>query len=470
MNVLMPQLGETVAEGTVAAWHKKVGDTVAKDDILLDVETDKAAVEIPAPEAGVITAIHIEEGQTVDVGVVLAVINGSDDVDIETTATMKPDLAAIRLSAASDTKPQGVTEPEPQGVTEAEPGPQLVAGPESQGATETESQRATGTEPEPESEEAEPVPEAPAQRAANSGKRLRLSPVVRRLIAEQQLDPYQIQGSGRNRRITRSDVVAFAEAQKSAQAQAAKPSAPARPVATQHTDGERVPFNRIRRLTAEHMVRSKATSPHVLQAVEVDFSGVERVRLALREEWRRDNGFSLTYLPFIARATCMAIREFPRINASVDGDGLVIHQSVHLSVAVALGLEGLVAPVIRNAGDLTVSGLARRIYEISVRARDKSLGADDFAGGTYTLSNNGSFGTLMTAPIINQPQIAILSVDAIKKRAVAIEGPEGDAIGIRPIGILSQSFDHRAIDGAYSAAFLARLRTLLEQRDWSAEF
>ncbi len=439
MDVLMPQLGETVAEGTVAAWHKKVGDTVAKDEILLDVETDKAAIEIPAPEAGVITAIHVEQGQTVDVGVVLAVINGSDEVDSETTATMKPDLTAIRLAAESETVPQGATE------REAEP----------QGATEPE---------------AEPVPAAPAKRAAQSGKRLRLSPVVRRLIAEQQLDPYQIQGSGRNGRITRRDVVAFAEAQKSVQAQVAQPSAPARPAATQHADGERVPFSRIRRLTAEHMVRSKATSPHVLQAVEVDFSGVDQVRLALREEWRRDNGFSLTYLPFIARATCMAIRNFPRINASVDGDGLVIHQPVHLSVAVALGLEGLVAPVIRDAGDLTVSGLARRISEISVRARDKTLGPDDFSGGTYTLSNNGSFGTLMTAPIINQPQIAILSIDAIKKRAVVIEDPEGDAIGIRPIGILSQSFDHRAIDGAYSAAFLDQLRTVLEQRDWSTEF
>jgi 2-oxoglutarate dehydrogenase E2 component (dihydrolipoamide succinyltransferase) len=449
MDVLMPQLGETVAEGTVAAWHKKVGDTVAKDEILLDVETDKAAIEIPAPEAGVITAIHVEQGQTVDVGVVLAVINGSDEVDSETTATMKPDLAAIRLVAESETVPQGATE------REAEP----------QGATEREAEPQGATEPE-----AEPVPAAPAKRAAQSGKRLRLSPVVRRLIAEQQLDPYQIQGSGRNGRITRRDVVAFAEAQKSVQAQVAQQSAPARPAATQHADGERVPFSRIRRLTAEHMVRSKATSPHVLQAVEVDFSGVDQVRLALREEWRRGNGFSLTYLPFIARATCMAIRNFPRINASVDGDGLVIHQPVHLSVAVALGLEGLVAPVIRDAGDLAVSGLARRISEISVRARDKTLGPDDFSGGTYTLSNNGSFGTLMTAPIINQPQIAILSIDAIKKRAVVIEDPEGDAIGIRPIGILSQSFDHRAIDGAYSAAFLDQLRTLLEQRDWSTEF
>ena len=469
MDVLMPQLGETVAEGTVAAWHKKVGDTVAKDEILLDVETDKAAIEIPAPEAGVITAIHVEQGQTVDVGVVLAVINGSDEVDSETTATMKPDLTAIRLAAESETVPQGATEreAEPQGATEREA--------ELQGATEREAEPQGATEPEAEPQgatepEAEPVPAAPAKRAAQSGKRLRLSPVVRRLIAEQQLDPYQIQGSGRNGRITRRDVVAFAEAQKSVQAQVAQPSAPARPAATQHADGERVPFSRIRRLTAEHMVRSKATSPHVLQAVEVDFSGVDQVRLALREEWRRDNGFSLTYLPFIARATCMAIRDFPRINASVDGDGLVIHQPVHLSVAVALGLEGLVAPVIRDAGDLTVSGLARRISEISVRARDKTLGPDDFSGGTYTLSNNGSFGTLMTAPIINQPQIAILSIDAIKKRAVVIEDPEGDAIGIRPIGILSQSFDHRAIDGAYSAAFLDQLRTLLEQRDWSTEF
>lgn len=424
MDILMPQLGETVVEGTIAAWHKKVGDTVAKDELLLDIETDKAATEVPAPEAGVITAIHVKEGQTVDVGVVLAVINGPDKADADPTDTIKPDLAAIR--SGTSTSPAAV---------------------------------AVAPEPEP-----DPAPQAPTPPAAETGKRLRLSPVVRRLIAEQQLDAHQIQGSGRGGRITRSDVIAFAEARNTASAQIARPSAPAQPAA-----GERLTFNRIRRLTAEHMVRSKATSPHVLQAVEVDFSAVDQVRLALREDWRRDNGFSLTYLPFIARATCMAIRDFPRINASVDGDGLVMHHRVQLSIAVALGLEGLVAPVIRDAGDLTVSGLARRISEISARARDKALGADDFAGGTYTLSNNGSFGTLLTVPIINQPQIAILSIDAIKKRAVVIEGPEGDAIGVRPIGVLSQSFDHRAIDGAYSAAFLDKLKTLLEQRDWFAE-
>jgi 2-oxoglutarate dehydrogenase E2 component (dihydrolipoamide succinyltransferase) len=413
----MPQLGETVAEGTVAVWHKKVGDQVSKDEILLDVETDKAATEVPAPEDGVITAIHVEEGQTVDVGVVLAVINGPDEGDSESDATAETEI----------TPPKA--EPAPPAETKSAPAAAPAA--------------AMTTEP---------------------GKRLKLSPVVRRLIAEYGLDPYQIPGSGRDGRITRADVMAYVDGRPAASA------APAPKPATQFADGERVPFDRIRRLTAEHMVRSKATSPHVLQAIEVDFGGVDQVRRSLKDAWKRDNGFSLTYLPFIARATCMAIREFPRINASVENEALVLHRSVHLSFAVALGLEGLVAPIIRDAQDLTVSGLARRIADISARARGNKLSPDDLTGGTYTLTNNGSFGTLMTAPIINQPQVAILSVDAIKKRATIIEGPDGDAIGIRPIGILSQSFDHRAIDGAYSAAFLDKLRTLLEKRDWASEF
>jgi pyruvate dehydrogenase E2 component (dihydrolipoamide acetyltransferase) len=429
MKILMPQLGETVAEGTIAAWHKKVGDTVEKGEILLDVETDKAAIEVPAPEAGVITAIHVEESETVDVGVVLAVINGPDEDEVDTdtaqTEIVKPSVTATQEPAK-------------------------------QAAPPVDALQAASA--------------APVLKVVEPGKRLRLSPVVRRLLAEHQLDPHQIAGSGRDGRITRNDVLAFAASgAKAVPATASATTAP-QPIVTQYADGERVPFDRIRRLTAEHMVRSKATSPHVLQAVEVDFSGVDRVRGALRDSWKRDNGFSLTYLPFIARATCIAIRDFPRINASVDGESLVIHGSMHLSFAVALGLEGLVAPVIHNAGDLTVSGLARRIAELSATARSGSLGPDDLSGGTYTLSNNGSFGTLMTAPIINQPQVAILSVDAIKKQPVVIEGPGGDSIGIRPIGVLSQSFDHRAIDGAYSAAFLDKLRTLLEQRDWSSEF
>ena len=289
---------------------------------------------------------------------------------------------------------------------------------------------------------------------------------MRRLLAEHRLDPAEVPGSGRDGRITRTDVLTFLESRSTPAETRPTPAPPAAPMSS---DADRVPFDRIRRVTAEHMVRSKATSPHVLQAVEADFSAVDGVRLRLRERWRADHGFSLTYLPFVARATCLALRDFPRLNGSVDGDGLILHKRIHLCVAVDLNLEGLVAPVIRDADGLTVSGLAHRIHEISTRARQADLGPDAFSGGTYTLSNNGSFGTLMTAPIINQPQVGILSIDAVRKRPVVIEGPHGDSIAIRPVGILSQSFDHRAVDGAYSAAFLNGIRTLLEDKDWSAE-
>ena len=415
MNVLMPQLGETVTQGTVVAWHKKEGDQVSKDEILADVETDKAAVEIPAPADGVISSVLVQEGETVDVGTVLVVINGPD------------------------------------------------------GTVEDSSVPATDEQPKTDHS-------SEASRSSHSGKRPSLSPVVRRLIAEHRLEVDAIPASGRGGRLTRSDVMSFIESHaadasaqpaESAPAQA-KPPAP-QPAVPSFSDGDRVPFDRIRRVTAEHMVRSKAASPHVLQAVEADFSAVEFVRSQSRERWRADHGFSLTYLPFIAQAVCIALRDFPRLNSSVDGDSLVLHKQIHLSVAVDLNFEGLVAPVIQNADGLTVSELAHRIHEISARAREGKLSADEFSGGTYTLSNNGSFGTLLTGAIINQPQVGILSIDAIKKRPMVIEGPAGDSIGIRPIGILSQSFDHRAVDGAYSAAFLHKIKTLLEEKDWSAE-
>ena len=204
------------------------------------------------------------------------------------------------------------------------------------------------------------------------------------------------------------------------------------------------------------MVRSKATSPHVLQAVEADFHRVERARAAKGETWRAREGFGLSYLPFIAYAVCRAITDFPRINASVEGETLVVHKRVHLGIAVDLALEGLTVPVVRDAQALDVAALARAIRDMSEGARAGTLGPDAYAGGTYTLSNSGTFGTLITAPVINQPQVAILSTDGVKKRPVVIEGPDGDSIAIRPVGILAQSFDHRAIDGAYSAAFLHR--------------
>jgi 2-oxoglutarate dehydrogenase E2 component (dihydrolipoamide succinyltransferase) len=234
--------------------------------------------------------------------------------------------------------------------------------------------------------------------------------------------------------------------------------------------GETIPFDRFRKITAEHMVRSKATSPHVLQAIDVDFSAVDTVRLAKKDAWKGERGYSLTYLPFVARAVCQALLEFPRINASVEGEALVLHANINLAIAIDLNHEGLVAPVVADASSLSVSALAEAFADLVRRAQTKKLSPDDLQGGTYTLSNPGPFGTMFTAPIINQPQVGILSMDAVKKRAVVIESEAGDALGIRPVGILAHSFDHRAIDGAYSAAYLQKLKSLIETADWSAEF
>jgi 2-oxoglutarate dehydrogenase E2 component (dihydrolipoamide succinyltransferase) len=403
MDVIMPQLGETVTEGTVIAWHKKVGDAVKVDENLFDIETDKVTAEIPAPAAGVLKEILVREGTTVAVGARLAVIEVAGAAAAQAVAAPAP--SAVPTAAAA----------------------------------------------------ARPAPEA-----ADTGE-APLSPVVRRLIAEHGLDPSKIRGTGRGGRITREDVLAVVEAGGGAPAPA--PAAPA----GRAPQPEVVPLSRIRKQIAAHMVRSKATSPHVLQAVEVDFHAVEAARQARGDDWRRREGFGLTYLPFIARAVIDAIVDFPRVNASIDGDNLIVHKRVNLGVAVDLNFEGLMVPVIKDAQSMRLADIARAINALATRARNGSIGADDLAGGTYTLSNSGPFGTLITAPIINQPQVAVLSTDGVRKKPVVIESAAGDAIAIRPIGVLAQSFDHRAIDGAYSAAFLRRLRELLETRDWAAE-
>lgn len=394
MDVLMPQLGETVNEGTVSAWHKKAGDAVEKGDVLLDVETDKVATEIPAPEAGVLASINIGEGETVDVGTVLAVI------------AVEGEEVVAKIAAA-------------------EPAAEEVA---ATGQTRGFSKKSGGE---------------------------RLSPAVRRMLKEHDLDIADIKGTGHDGRVSRQDVQNYIDSSTAVETASA---------------GTRIPFDRIRRVTAEHMVRSKAISPHVLQTIDVDFSAVDSVRLARRDQWRAEKGFSLSYLPFVARAICLAIRDFPNLNASIDGDGLLIHDQLNLAVAIDLDFQGLVAPVVRDVGDMSVSELAQQFSDLVARAKSHKLTADDLQGGTYTLSNPGPFGTLFTSAIINQPQVAILSMDAIKKRPVVIEDDGVDTIAIRPVGVLAHSFDHRAIDGAYSAAFLNRLKSVIEQGDWSTEF
>ncbi|SHE64787.1 2-oxoacid dehydrogenases acyltransferase (catalytic domain), partial [Ferrithrix thermotolerans DSM 19514] len=234
---------------------------------------------------------------------------------------------------------------------------------------------------------------------------------------------------------------------------------------------EVVPFSNIRRRTAEHMVRSKAISAHTLVSVEVDFEGVEKVRTSLREQFRKEEGFSLTYLPFISRAALEALRTYPRLNASVGDDALIIHKDIHLAIAVDLDLDGLIAPVIHNADTKRLTGLAREIHDLAHRARTKQLSADDIARGTFTITNPGPFGTMITYPIINQPQVAILSTDGIHRKPVVVRLPDGsETIGIHSVGVLAIAFDHRVIDGAYAAAFLARMREIIETWNWAQEF
>jgi 2-oxoglutarate dehydrogenase E2 component (dihydrolipoamide succinyltransferase) len=436
MDVLMPQLGETVAEGTIAAWHKQVGDQVEVDEIIADIETDKVSMESPSPGTGTLSKILVEAGATVDVGTLLAVVT----VEGEATA----DDSSAEAPEASESAPAEASE--------------STQSPEAAPAAAVASAAASST-----------------PQAAARSEQMKLSPAVRRLVAEHDIELAEVAGSGRNGRITRRDVIEFLDGREAApQTSATVTSIGAksgpRPVPNAvPAGGEVIPFNRIRKLTAEHMVRSKATSPHVLQAVEVDFSGVERVRKARRESFKAQRGYSLTFLPFIAHAVCAALREFPHANASVVGEELHVHEHVNLAIAIDLGADGLVAPVVRKAHTLTVTQIAEAVHDLAARARANKLKADDLSGGTYTLSNSGTFGTLITAPIINQPQVAILSTDGVRKKPVVIEHPDGDAIAIRPVGILAQSFDHRAFDGAYSAAFLDRIRKILEQTDWFRE-
>jgi 2-oxoglutarate dehydrogenase E2 component (dihydrolipoamide succinyltransferase) len=394
MDVVMPQLGETVKEGTVTVWRKKVGERVEANEPLFEVSTDKVETEIPAPVSGVVSAILVAEGSTVQVGVALAVIEEEG----------KPHARAAPASAP--------------------PNP-VAAAPEAR------------------------RPPRPATAPAHEGGPP-LSPVVRRLLAEHGVDASAIAGSGAGGRITRDDVLAHVEQRKGG-------------VTPQAV--ERVPLNRIRKRTAEQMALSWRTIPHVLQAVEVDFQSVDRARLARAESWKAEEGWALTYLPFVAFAVCRALPDFPAVNASFDGDALVLHRRINLGIAVDLGGEGLIVPVVKDAAGKSLPDLARDIYSVSEKARAGRLAPDDVTEATYTLSNSGSFGTLLTAPIINPPQVAILSTDAVTNKPVA----DGNGVAIHPVGVLAQSFDHRAFDGAYSAAFLRKVKQTLEGRDWAAD-
>jgi pyruvate dehydrogenase E2 component (dihydrolipoamide acetyltransferase) len=575
----MPQLGETVTEGTIIRWLKQVGDEVSHDEPLFEVSTEKVDSEVPSSAEGYLTEILVEEGATVDVGTRLAVIGEAAsggvaaDAAAEADATTGGEAGSAEPAAPTGGEtPAGAATASATGATgatagqagadgggsaageavpavsenvvpaddlaePADPGDESTSGVgadggDGDGGTVRSAGGASAAAPSARTEEgpagsqaapapagtgaptpepgsappnAQPVGAAPAaggDGAGVSGAAL-LSPVVRRLLNEHGLDPSAIRGTGQGGRITRGDVLSYIDSQATrgdggrAEASAAvseraagapaPPAAPRSPAPAPSPDqsaaaarafppaaagegDEIIPFSNIRRLTADHMVRSKATSAHTLVAIEADYEGVDNVRRRNKERFKKEEGISLTYLPFVARAVVDVLRDYPQLNASVGEDALLVHRDVNLGVAVDLDRQGLIVPVVRQADGQSLRGLARAIADLAERARSRRLSADDVVGGTFTITNPGPFGTFLTAPIISQPQVAILSTDGVKRRPVVVSTPGGsEAIAIHSVGMLALSFDHRAVDGAYASAFIHDLAREIETRDWSTE-
>ena len=448
-EVTLPQLGETVTEGTITRWFKKVGDTVAADEPLFEVSTDKVDTEVPSPVAGVLTEIRVPEGETVPVGAVIGVVG---------------DAGAV-VAAPPAVAPAPIVEAAPAPVVAAPVAAPVVAA------------------------HVAAAPAPAAVPAAGNDNRL-LSPVVRRLVTEHNLNVDSIAGTGPGGRITREDVLdhidkianGSAPAASVAAAPAPRPAAasPAPIVSTPSVAapvvraGERddvVPLSKIRQLTGAHMTMSLSVSPHAFSVVEVDYANVDNTRAKTKEEFKSAEGFSLTYLPFISRAVVDALADFPNMNASISGTDLIVHRYVDLGIAVDIEGLGLLVPVVRSAEGKRLRAIAREISDLATRAKTRKLSPDEIQGGTFTISNNGSAGSVLTMAIINQPQVAILSTDAIVRKPVVVNVPGGgESIAIHPVGHLAMSWDHRAFDGAYAASFLVRVKEILETRDWSSEF
>jgi len=455
VEVVMPKMGESITEGTVIAWHKDLGEAVEVDETLLEIGTDKVDTEVPSPAAGVLREKLVEEGETVEVGTVIA------------------HLATEAEAGAVDAPTPEAGDAEAEDESEAADLPSSA--PSGDGAVAEREETAPG--------------DGEIKRRGEDGRFY--SPLVRSIAKEEGLSMREletIEGSGREGRVTKEDVLAYLEEreeQPTAQptAPSASPEQPPQPSEApargsytveegpseeklRQQYGDRIevqPMDRMRKITAEHMVRSKATSAHVTSFAEADVTGLVRFRENNREEFREREGVKLTYTPFFVKAAVEALREHPLLNASVEGDKIVIKKDFHVGVAVAIGNKGLLAPVVRNAGDYSVTGLARKAADMADRARNKELQPDELQGGTFTVTNIGSLGSLMGTPIINQPQVGILATGAIQKRPVVVEDEAlGDSIAVRHMMYLSLSYDHRIIDGAMGASFLQRVVTELE--------
>ena len=419
--VTMPQLGETVTEGTILRWLVQVGDEVKEDDPILEISTDKVDTEVPSPFTGQVTSLLVEEGETVEVGASLLELDG--------------DSNSSSVSEEASNEAETVNEPVEEVV---------------------------------EVEEIVEVESSPVAKSTN----LKLSPVVRKLASENNVDLEQVTGTGSGGRITRKDIESFITSgsktvQKPKEVPSQQKEKQVQPAKTSSDE-----ISRLRRRIAENMVMSKQTSAHVMTSVEVDYENVEILRSKHKKSFKEENGFSLTYLPFISLATIYALREYPVVNSSFDLDKNIhsFHSNINLGIAVDLNQEGLLVGTLREADSFSLKGLARKISDTSSKLREGSYDLDDVSGSTFTISNNGSFNSFLTSPIINQPNVAILSTESVKKRPVVIEAQDGtDSIAIRHTGMLSLTWDHRAFDGSVALLFLNSIREKLENSDWSQE-
>ncbi len=467
VDVVMPQMGVSVSEGTVTRWLRNVGDRIAADEPLLEISTDKVDTEVPSPGAGVLQEILVQEGETVPVGTLVARIGADGGATAPEPQPQPQAQPAARARSRSEPEPDRA---EPEAEAEPEPVPRRHRQP-------SRSRPARGTGP----------------RGCSGERHTFVSPVVARIAAEHGIDPSTVTGTGRDGRVTKKDILAFVESHDSTKAseaeagptpppararvQAVPPAPPERPAPaappapppptsqTPQASGEEItPMTPMRRGIAEHMRRSLDTAAHVTSAIEVDMSKVVSIRQGLKAAYKESYGVNLTYLAFISRATVETLREWPYLNAEIRGESIVAHNSVNLGFAVALdGGKGLIVPVLKHAESLNLVGMARGVADLAERARTKKLLPDDVQGGTFTITNPGSYGTFIGTPVISQPQTGILGTYAVVKRPWVITDDAGnDAIAIRPLMNLTLTYDHRLVDGAYAGQFLRDLTGRLQ--------
>lgn len=414
-DVVMPQMGESIVEGTITKWLKGPGDKVERDEVLFEISTDKVDSEVPSPDSGVVEAIFFPEGETVEINTVVAVIG--DGSKLGRHAAPKAAQAAPAPAQPGPVEPAKATEPPPTAA-------------------------------------AEPAP-------ADSGKRIHSSPLVRRIAKEKGIDLATLgKGTGAGGRITKKDILAFIESQERAASSGLPATAfPPAPEA-RFGDFDVEPLSAMRLSIAEHMVRTKRTSPHVSTVHAVDCTNIAKLRNAAKDKFLEQNGTKLTFLPFFLQAAASALKAYPAVNASLDGKQLIKHNDVNIGIAVALDW-GLIVPVIRKADELSLLGIQRAVNDLAARARSKALKPDEISQGTFSVSNYGSYNSLLATPAINQPQVAILGIGSVTKTPVVIN----DAIAIRSMAYLTLSFDHRVLDGAIADLFLEHIREIVE--NWS---